>query len=214
MGVDNMNYKDIEREMRKTYNGICAKYSKEAEKNWKDKSDIDKFLKYLDNGASIMDIACGVGELLKYYDEHNFRVSGFDISDEMVKISKSKVPYANVYQMSIYDMDKMDGLFDAISATFIFAHIPKEKIGDVINNIKNKLKPGGIFFTIFATSLTEGLQADPIDNDFNYYAVNYTKEEICNVLTENNFEILESYSKKRLRKSPIEVVIAKTISID
>lgn len=121
-----MDYLEIEKEMQKTYDAICAKYEKEAHEDWKDKTDVNKFLKYLEFGDNILDIGCGTGELLKYYYDKGFTAVGIDISSNMVNISKSKVPNADVRNMSLYDIDKLEEKFDAISATFILVHIPKK----------------------------------------------------------------------------------------
>lgn len=135
-----MNYLEIEREMTKTYNAIATKYEKEAQEDWKDKKYVDNFLNYINKNDSILDIACGTGELLKYYNDKGFRTTGFD----------------------------------AISATFTLVHIPKEKINEFIKKVSERLNEDGIFFTVFTTSLQEGIQEEPLDRNYKYYAVNYS----------------------------------------
>ena len=103
-----MNYLEIEKEMSKTYNAIARKYEKEAEEDWKDKRYVNKFLTYLNHNDSVLDIACGTGELLKYYNDAGLKTTGIDISKEMVNISKSKVPNANIINMSLYDIDTLE----------------------------------------------------------------------------------------------------------
>lgn len=205
-----MNYLEIEKEMTKTYDAIANKYEKEAKEDWKNKEEVDKFLKYLNTNASILDIASGTGELLEYYNNKGFIPTGIDISKQMNIIAKNKAPNANIINMSLYDIDKLQDKFDAISATFILVHIPKEKINEFINSVNQRLKDNGIFFTLFTTSLKEGLQEEPLDSNYNYYAINYSKDEICNVLKNNGFEILEQ--KIVINKpSTVGIVIAKKI---
>ena len=121
-----MNYLEIEKEMTKTYNGIAKKYEQEAKNDWNDKKEVDKFLSYLKQNDYILDIGCGTGELLKYYNDKKFKISGIDISEEMIKISKQKVPNANIKKISIYEIDKLNEKFDAISMTYLLVHIPKD----------------------------------------------------------------------------------------
>lgn len=204
-----MNYLQIEKEMTKTYNTIASKYEKEAQEDWKDKKYIDKFLKYLNNNASILDIASGTGELLKYYNYKNFVTTGIDISKEMINISKRKVPNAKIIKMSLYDIDKLEENFDGISATFILVHIPKEKINEVIQKIRSRLNKNGILLIVFTTSLEEGMQEEPLDNSCKYYVINYSKDEICNILIDAGFTILESKEEDRINKSKIGIIIAK-----
>ena len=156
-----MDYLQIEKEMTKTYNTIARKYEKEAHEDWKDKKHIDKFLKYLNNNSSILDIASGTGELLKYYNDRDFLATGIDISKEMINISKRKVSNVKIIEMSLYDIDKLEENFDGISATFILVHIPKEKINEVIQKISSRLNKNGILLIVFTTSLKEGMQEEP-----------------------------------------------------
>lgn len=203
-----MNYLQIEKEMTKTYNTIASKYEKEAQEDWKDKKYVDKFLKYLNNNNSILDIACGTGELLKYYNDKNFVTTGIDISKEMINISKRKAPNAKIIEMSLYDIDKLEEKFDGISATFILVHIPKEKINEIIQKIRSRLNKNGILLIVFTTLLKEGMQEEPLDNSCKYYVVNYSKDEICNNLIDAGFTILES-EEDRINKSKIGIIIAK-----
>mgnify|MGYP004679069127 CR=1 FL=1 len=203
-----MDYLQIEKEMTKTYNTIARKYEKEAQEDWKDKKYIDKFLKYLNNNSSILDIASGTGELLKYYNDRDFLATGIDISKEMINISKRKVSNVKIIEMSLYDIDKLEENFDGISATFILVHIPKEKINEVIQKISSRLNKNGILLIVFTTSLKEGMQVEPLDNSCKYYVVNYTKNEICNILIDTGFTILES-EEDRVNKSKIGIIIAK-----
>lgn len=204
-----MNYLEIENEMAKTYNAIANKYEKEAEEDWKDKEYVNKFLKYLEHKSSVLDIACGTGELLKYYNDIGLKTTGIDISKAMVDISKNKVPNANIMNMSLYDVDKLEEKFDGISITFTLVHIPKEKINEVIEKINRKLKDNGTIFIVFTTSLKEGLQPEPLDNNYKYYAINYSIDEVCNILENNGFEILESKEEKRINKLNVGIIIAK-----
>lgn len=204
-----MNYLQIEKEMTKTYNKIAKKYEEEAKKDWEDKKYVELFLNYLNNNASILDIGCGTGELLKYYQDKDFTVTGLDVSEEMIKIAKEKVPSSNFVKISIYDIDKVKEKYDGISATFVLVHIPKEKINEVVGKIYERLNKGGIFFTLFTTSLQEGMQPEPLDDSCKYYAVNYSNEEVVEALKNNNFEILESIKKDRINETEIGIVIAK-----
>ena len=195
--------------MRKTYNKIADKYQEEAKEDWKDKKYVDRFLGYLNSGASILDIGSGTGELLEYYNVNGFISAGIDVAEEMIRISKEKVPAANVKNLSLYNIDKLEEKYDAISATFVLVHVPKEKINEVVRNVHGCLNDDGVFFTLFTTSLQEGLQDEPLDSSCKYYAVNYSNEEVCDVLENNGFEVIDSINNKEISSTGIGIVIAK-----
>lgn len=204
-----MNYFEIEKEMTKTYNTIAEKYREEAKDDWKDKKYVDKFLSYLSTGASVLDIGCGTGELLEYYSDNGFVSAGIDVAEEMIRISKEKVPSAGVRNLSLYNMDKMGEKFDAISATFVLVHVPKEKINEVVEKVYERLNDGGVFFAQFTTSLQEGLQDEPLDNSCKYYAVNYSNDEICSVLENHGFSVLDNITDEEINSNGVGVVIAR-----
>lgn len=90
-------------------------------------------------------------------------------------------------------------------------HIPKEKINEVVNSISERLNQNGIFFSVFTTSLKEGIQEEPLDSNCKYYAVNYSNPEIEDILSNNGFKILESIEATRINKSDVGIVVAKKI---
>lgn len=206
-----MDYKEIEQEMEKTYDGISCKYLKMQKDDWEDKKYVNSFISYLKPNSSILDIGCGTGELLEYFSSLCFKTMGIDISREMVNISKKRVINSRVFKMSLYDVSKIKERFDGVVATFVFVHIPKEKISDVIKSINSKLKKDGIFFTVFTTSLIEGLQEEMLDRNYKYYAVNYSKDEIIGILEKNGMEILDVFSKIEINGVLTDIIISKKL---
>lgn len=206
-----MDYKEIEQEMEKTYDGISCKYLKVQKDDWEDKKYVNSFISYLKPNSSILDIGCGTGELLEYFSSLGFKMMGIDISQEMVDISKKRVTNSRILKMSLYDISKIDEIFDGVVATFVFVHVPKEKICDVIRSITCKLKRDGIFFTVFTTSLKEGLQKEMLDRNYNYYAVNYSKDEIIGILEKNGMELLDVFSEIEINGVLTDIIISKKL---
>ena len=48
------------------------------------------FKKYLPNGKSVLDLACGTGTLSKLLSEKGYNVTGIDLSDDMLCVASSK----------------------------------------------------------------------------------------------------------------------------
>lgn len=69
-------------------------------KNYADNRDLFKNQKYLENlanklstGAKILDIGCGSGVPIdEFLLEKGFKVTGIDISEEMVKLARENLP--------------------------------------------------------------------------------------------------------------------------
>ena len=93
-----------------TYNLIASEYENEFGADYSDAPYIDKFLESL-NGKEILDIGCGLGNLTNYMNEHGFNVIGIDLSDEMLKIAKSKYKHITFKKMDMREIN-IDKQFD------------------------------------------------------------------------------------------------------
>lgn len=71
-----------------------------------------KILRYNKNAGSILELGCGTGNNLQKLRK-DFKVSGTDISKEMLKIAKNKVKGCSFYLQDIRDFDLMQK-FDVI----------------------------------------------------------------------------------------------------
>ena len=89
------------------------------------------------NGVSVLDVACGTGVLFPDYTALGARVTGIDISPEMVKRAKEKIPEAEVICADILD-HKFEGKFDAVMIYNAFPHFAEpekliEKLAELLN---------------------------------------------------------------------------------
>lgn len=77
------------------------------------------------SGIDVLDVACGTGVLFPDYLSRDVAsVTGIDISDEMVKIARSKFPQINVICGDIENTD-FDRKFDAVMVYNAFPHFPE-----------------------------------------------------------------------------------------
>lgn len=65
----------------------------------------------------ILDVACGTGYLLKYFRGLGFKVTGVDLSKEMLNIASKRVPGAKLYQQDMARLN-VDDTFDVITCVF------------------------------------------------------------------------------------------------
>lgn len=104
--------------------------------------------KILDNacvreGVRVLDVACGTGVLIPDYLQRKVAsVTAVDISEEMVRIAKSKFPQENV-QILCADVEtiRLDTQFDCIMVYNAFPHFPQPE--QLIATLSGLLAPGG-----------------------------------------------------------------------
>ena len=108
---------------------------------------INKFTSYLQPGAHILDAGSGVGRDTKTFLDMGFKVSAFDASEEMVKMSTE---YTGV-QTRLLKFEEMDydNEFDGIWACASLLHVKKEDMEVVFSKLSKALKQNGILFVSY-----------------------------------------------------------------
>ncbi len=94
------------------------------------------FKKFEFSPSTILDVACGTGDLIAKLHKDGFKVIGTDVSPEMIKVAKTKNPSL---KFGVKDMSKLklDKTFDLIICAF-----------DSLNYIKNENQIDSTFFKI------------------------------------------------------------------
>lgn len=175
-----MDYLKMENDIKNIYDKMGESYVSKAKSNWENKAEVDKFLSYL-HGKSVLDVGCGTGELLEYCFDKGFAVSGIDISSEMLKVSKKAVPTAKLQELTVYDLNQLSEKYDGIMATYLFVHIPKDKINQVVKELNTLLNDNGVIMIVFTSA-----------ENANEYMVNYELNEVTKLVKDNNFEVLKT----------------------
>lgn len=107
----------------------------------------DLFLHYGGHIDGILDIGCGTGELAKQLAEKGYRVTGLDLSDDMLTIAAAKeIPNAFFYHGDMTDFTLPEA-FDACICTLdSLNHLPDlEAVTACVQCVYKALKPGGLF---------------------------------------------------------------------
>lgn len=146
--------------------------------------DTDKYLKekikrYNKNVRSVLELGCGTGNNLLPF-AGNIELTGIDISEEMLKIARKKVPRCSFYRMDIREFsldnkfDLIICLYDTLNHLLLFSDWKKLFI-----NVSRHLNAGGLFiFDINTLAKLEYFSAiSPFMHEFNsgYLIVNVKK---------------------------------------
>ena len=161
-----MPYRDIKKENVNLFNKIAKTYDKGIIKRWSltIQERIISSLKIKSN-SKILDIGCGTGNLLvllskKNEEENkNLELYGIDISQEMLRITKTKL--GNKAELKVVSVEKMNykSKFDCVFSIDAFHHYYNQDLATkkMINSLKNKgrlvivdIDFGSIFNRIFS----------------------------------------------------------------
>jgi ubiquinone/menaquinone biosynthesis C-methylase UbiE len=92
------------------------------------------------SSVKLLDVACGTGSHAKIL-KNNFRVTGVDINDAMLRIAQNKVPEANFINGNMKNID-LGSKFDVIICIFSATHYNRNynELECTLNNFHNHWK--------------------------------------------------------------------------
>lgn len=118
--------------------------------------------------GKVLDFGCGVGLLAHYLRLHlpAARIDGFDVSQDSIAKVDPALSSQGVFTSSSHDLAQD---YDLIVVANVMHHIPPERRPDIVQNLANRLRPGGLL-TIFehnpANPLTRWVvEHCPFDDD-------------------------------------------------
>ncbi len=115
---------------------------------------LQSFMKYLKQGAAILDLGCGSGRDSKYFLDKGYAVTAIDGSAELCKMASAFIG-REVAQITF---DKIDyyQMFDGVWACASLLHVPSLQLPSVFVRISRSLKPGGYLYVSFKYGAFEG----------------------------------------------------------
>ncbi len=154
-------------------------YNKYAATIFEDTVDRDleevrqEFLKYLEEGDTILDLGCGSGrDSLAFYDL-GYDVTPMDASEEMCQLAEIHTDL-EVLQLAYEEME-FDEVFDGIWGCGALVHVPPTEMDEILERIINALEHGGILYLSFREGDFQGFRGG------RYYC-DYSEQEIERLL--------------------------------
>lgn len=116
-----------EKQSKKAYDKIAENYDNTFDgrftRAFKDELVSNVILKQND---AVLDVACGPGELLaRLNDKCNIQGVGVDISDEMIRVAKSRYDKFDFLASSCSPLPFEDNTFDVLTVSAAFHHFPE-----------------------------------------------------------------------------------------
>jgi SAM-dependent methyltransferase len=95
--------------------------------------------------ARILDAGCGYGEFLYFLRQEGYTETvGVDLDPEQVETAQ-RLGLENVHGADVMDFLLSAGQFDFISALDVLEHFPKPCVLELLDRVRNALRPGGRF---------------------------------------------------------------------
>lgn len=107
----------------------------------------ERFLRYVPEGGSILDLGCGSGRDSKCFKDAGYDVSAIDASEELC-IKASEYSGIDVRCMRFEELDDV-GKYDGIFACASLLHVPEGELPGILEKINTALKPQGVLYASF-----------------------------------------------------------------
>lgn len=146
---------------------------------------------YLAEGATILDLGCGPGNVAKLLLEQNstYKITGVDLSGEMLKVARRNAPNAQFHTADLREFTS-DTRFDAVIASFSIVHLTNNEAQQLLTRLHTLLQPGGYLYLSFMEGRTAGFETTSFSDNalyYNYYDRNYIQA----LLRESALETVE-----------------------
>ena len=165
-------------------------YNNNSEKFYKNTVDIDlselysKFLNYIPDNGTILDLGCGSGRDSLYFLEKGYLVTSVDASEEMVRLS-STLTGQKTHHLKIQDIE-FKNKFNGIWACASLLHINESLTKDVLSKLGEALKVDGFLYASYKYGYGMQKKGERLFN-------NYDEVELRKVIDKVNELEIETY---------------------
>lgn len=129
---------------------------------------IERALQFCSSKNTSLDVGCGSGgRIIKRLQKEGFKITGVDVSEQMLRIAKENHPEGEFYHADICEWSS-DKTFDLIVAWDSIFHLPFDMQPMVLNKLCNMLNREGIF--IYTCGNDYGYHESTWHDDQFYYS--------------------------------------------
>lgn len=176
---------------------IFNKYATEYQKKF---MNVDAYGDSLDifcsaikkQNASVLELACGPGNITKYLlnKRSDLKIFGIDLAPNMIELSKQNNPSAEFKVMDCREINSLNKTYDAIMCGFCLPYLSKEEVIQLIVDASILLNPDGVFYlsTMEDDYSKSGFKKGSSGEEIfmHYHEAGY----LTKALEENNFKTL------------------------
>ncbi|MGW4486570.1 class I SAM-dependent DNA methyltransferase [Amycolatopsis sp. NPDC004368] len=155
---------------------------------------IRELLAGLRPGAKVLDIGSGTGRpLASELAAAGHQVTGLDVSGEMVRIARERVPAAKFLHVDVREWESEAASWDAICALFSFVQLTRAETEGVLGKVAAWLKPGGRFVLITVPGDIEDLPIEFLGHPIR--VTSFAAEDLESRIRAAGFEVTETRSE-------------------
>ena len=153
----------------------------------------DAMADQLNEGDLLLDLACGPAQISGYiWDKKTIRVTGVDLSSEMLSIARDRIPDGEFFKASILDF-RQGGPYDGILLGFGLPYLDEAQLSPCLTNAASLLKPGKAIYLSFMHGRGCRVETTSFGGDHEFLIHYHPKDHVRAVLKEQGLGVLKEF---------------------
>jgi len=185
-----MNTMTGEEIVKEGYQKIAEVYHNRRLKSTGSLELLEKLIEKMPSQGNVLDVGCGGGyPVANFFSDRGYKVTGVDVSPEMIEIAKKTVPEGAFYVRNMKELDFSEKSFDIIVSFFAIIHVPRAWHAKIISRFYEMLKPNGMILISMGMKDTE----EDINLDWHgtkMYWSHFDKETNLKLIQSAGFEVI------------------------
>ncbi len=161
------------------------------------KESLEIFLSHLDDHSSVLDVACGPGNISHFLLERKPRLKllGIDLAPNMIDLARINNPSASFLVYNALDIDNLDSSFEAIIIGFLFPYFSIEQVELFLQKTSEKLTENGIIYLSTMEDLHENSRLKASSTGEEIMMHYYEADFLIRLLEQIGFKVLSKHTQ-------------------
>ncbi len=151
-----------------------------------------RFLTLAGPSARVLDVGCGAGRDMAWFERHGVPVTGIDLSRGMLLQARSQVQ-GQLLQMDMRRLAFRAASYDGVWCSASLLHLPKDEVPTTLAEFGRVLRPKGVLFLAVQEGTGEQWERGPYGAVDRLFA-RYSPAEMTTLLSGGGFTVHEQAS--------------------
>lgn len=147
-------------------------------------------------GARILEIACGPGNVTAYLADNrpDFRIEAIDIAPNMLMLARKNNPGVHFWEMDCRDLGTLPGPYDAMLCGFGMPYLSREDVIRLLGDVASLLVAGGLFyFSVIEGDYSASGYESGSNKDLKMYVYYYREEELVLYIRQSGLKCINIF---------------------
>jgi ubiquinone/menaquinone biosynthesis C-methylase UbiE len=176
---------------RKAYDQIVLEFARRnhVAREGRQLELLQRLVRTVGRNGSIIDIGCGTGRDMMFFESQGVNVTGIDLSSGMLSYARQEVR-GGLAIMNMCQIGFPPVFFDGVWSCASLLHLPKHLAPGAVQEMRRILKPGGMLILRIQAGDCESWEETYTPGIPRFFA-RYGAEEMMKILTCKGFSVLE-----------------------